>query len=160
MTIDRSAKWSRANKVTDINLCASVTFAELLNNYLSRRFSRLKTNVCLGHSPCTVCADSSQYRLYFRVKSNFAVGWTCDTLVIANCSFPKSNHYEELLDLLLFIAAVAPKVGYGHIGFEAMGNQIFESLQQLGMTPYGIDGNYRVSVEAIQAALKLSLLKN
>ncbi|PWB33108.1 hypothetical protein DCO48_10610 [Pseudomonas sp. SDI] len=129
------------------------TFAVLLTEYLKEAFSYKRPAVTLGISPCTVCAKTAKYDLYFRVTPPSALDWESNTLVVSRIGFTqKRRGYGK--DLMQFLTGVAPSLPYTHICIEQANLDAKAFGTKLGFTRLGESNNMLASVEEVLKHLR------
>lgn len=129
------------------------TFAALLTEYLKEAFSYKRPAVTLGISPCTVCARTAKYDLYFRVTPHSTLDWESNTLVVSRIGFSQQRKgYGK--DLMQFLVSAATSLPYTHIGIEQANPNAMAFGAKFGFTSHGEGKNLLASVDKVMKHLR------
>ncbi|MCD7901677.1 MAG: GNAT family N-acetyltransferase [Bacteroides sp.] len=119
---------------------------EEIDSYLMKRFKYRLSLVYLTPDNIIVSRRNSRISLYLRIRRVESL-FPPDCLIIARISFQKErvglgSHF------VWFLAGIALKYGFKHIGIESVNDKSKAFAEKLGF--YSIDGyNYVVSVEEL-----------
>lgn len=115
-----------------------------IDNYLMKRFKYRLSLVYLTPDNIVTTRRNSRIDLYLRIRKVESL-FPPDSLIIARIGFQKERigHGSHFVR---FLAEIALKYGYKHIGIESTNEKSASFVRKLGF--HSIDGsNYAVSVE-------------
>ncbi|NDV67768.1 GNAT family N-acetyltransferase [Dysgonomonas sp. 216] len=127
-----------------MNECEEIRKA--IDNYLMKRFKYRLSLVYLTPDNILTTRRNSRIDLYLRIRKVESL-FPPDSLIIARIGFQKERigHGSHFVR---FLAEIASKYGYKHIGIESTNEKSASFARKLGF--HSIDGsNYAVSVEKL-----------
>ena len=126
-----------------------IEYEELRNDidrYLMERFKYRKSLVCLTIDNVIATRRNSCIDLYLRVRKVESL-FPPDCLIIARLSFRKER-IGHGTHFIRFLAGIARKYGFNHIGIECTNIKSSTFAKKLGF--YSIDGeNYAISANSL-----------
>ena len=126
-----------------------IEYEELRNDidrYLMERFKYRKSLVCLTIDNVIAPRRNSRIDLYLRVRKVESL-FPPDCLIIARLSFRKER-IGHGTHFIRFLAGIARKYGFNHIGIECTNIKSSTFAKKLGF--YSIDGeNYAISANSL-----------
>ncbi|WP_455611888.1 GNAT family N-acetyltransferase [Bacteroides clarus] len=126
-----------------------IEYEELRNDidrYLMERFKYRKSLVCLTIDNVIATRRNSRIDLYLRVRKVESL-FPPDCLIIARLSFRKER-IGHGTHFIRFLAGIARKYGFNHIGIECTNIKSSTFAKKLGF--YSIDGeNYAISANSL-----------
>lgn len=126
-----------------------IEYEELRNDidrYLMERFKYRKSLVCLTIDNVIATRRNSRIDLYLRVRKVESL-FPPDCLIIARLSFSKER-IGHGTHFIRFLAGIARKYGFNHIGIECTNIKSSTFAKKLGF--YSIDGeNYAISANSL-----------
>ena len=126
-----------------------IEYEELRNDidrYLMERFKNRKSLVCLTIDNVIATRRNSRIDLYLRVRKVESL-FPPDCLIIARLSFRKER-IGHGTHFIRFLAGIARKYGFNHIGIECTNIKSSTFAKKLGF--YSIDGeNYAISANSL-----------
>ncbi|MDL2223561.1 GNAT family N-acetyltransferase [Bacteroidales bacterium OttesenSCG-928-M11] len=115
-----------------------------IDSYLMRRFKYRLSLVYLTPDNIIVTRRNKRVDLYLRIRKVEST-FPPDCLIIARISFRKER-IGHGVHFVRFLAGIAAKYGFKHIGIESVNDKSKAFAEKLGF--YSIDGfNYAVSIE-------------
>lgn len=119
---------------------------EVIDTYLMKRFKYHRPLVFLTTDNVVTTRRNSRIDLYLRIRRKVSL-FPSDCFIIARISFKKERvgHGSHFVG---FLAEIAIKYGYKHIGIESVNDKSRAFAEKLGF--HSIDGlNYTVSAESL-----------
>ena len=117
-----------------------------IDRYLMERFKYRKSLVCLTIDNVIATRRNSRIDLYLRVRKVESL-FPPDCLIIARLSFRKER-IGHGTHFIRFLAGIARKYGFNHIGIECTNIKSSTFAKKLGF--YSIDGeNYAISANSL-----------
>ena len=119
---------------------------EAIDSYLMKRFKYRRSLLYLNTDNVIVCRRISRVNLYLRIRRK-ASQFPPDCMIIARLGFRKERlgHGSHFVR---FLAEIALKYGYKHIGLESTNEKSSSFAQKLEFQ--SIDGsNYVISVDSL-----------